>query len=219
MLKILANFVLGLVVLVFAADLAFAKPVPPKKLEGMFAEFSELEGKFKSGKWNEAKAALEEIAESFGKIAPELKKNVKGTIVNDFDFILSNLRKSIAEKNLERSEKNYIALQSLFFEIMDVYGYKVPPIIKIIDKYINEAAEALEKNDFTRVLSEMDEVDAFFEKAKKILEKKGITQKDHDDFHNAVKDVTAAGKAKDGSKAEAGLKKLKRLSAKFLSLF
>lgn len=219
MLKILGKLVLALVVITFSIELAFAKPAPPKKLEGMFAEFSELEGKFKSGKWNEAKATLEEVAESFGKIAPELKKNVKGTIVNDFDFILNNLRKSITGKNLERSEKNYIALQSLFFEIMDVYEYKTPPIIKIVDKYIGEAAEALEKNDFTRVLSEMDEVDAFFEKAKKMLEKKGISQKDHNDFHNAVKDVISAGKAKDSAKAEAGLKKLKKLSAKFLSLF
>ena len=102
---------------------------------------------------------------------------------------------------------------------MDVYEYKTPPIIKIIDKYINEAMEALEKNDFTRVLSEMDEVDAFFEQAIKLLEKKGMSQKDHDDFHAAVKDVISSGKAKDGAKAEAGLKKLKKLSARFLTLF
>lgn len=219
MLKILGKFLLALVVITFSTDLAFAKPAPPKKLEGMFAEFSELEGKFKSGKWNEAKAALDEVAESFGKMAPELKKNVKGNIVNDFDFILGNLKKSITEKNLERTEKNYIALQKLFFEIMDAYEYKVPPIIKIIDKYINEAAEALEKNDFTRVLSEMDEVDIFHEKAINLLEKKGISQKDHNDFHAAVKEVISAGKAKDAAKAEAGIKKLKKHSAKFLSLF
>ncbi|OGW50166.1 MAG: hypothetical protein A2Z50_04060 [Nitrospirae bacterium RBG_19FT_COMBO_42_15] len=219
MLKFLGNFILVLVIFTFFADNAFAKPAPPKKLEGMFGEFSELEGKFKSGKWNEAKATLEEISESFGKMVTELKKNVKGTIVNDFEFILNNLKKSLAEKNLERSEKNYIALQKLFFEIMDVYEYKTPPIIKIIDKYINEAMEALEKNDFTRVLSEMDEVDAFFEQAIKLLEKKGMSQKDHDDFHAAVKDVISSGKAKDGAKAEAGLKKLKKLSARFLTLF
>ncbi len=204
---------------IFLTDLLYAQPVPPPQLNLILENFSELEGKFKSGRWNEALSLTKKISSAFDEILPELQRYIKADISNAFIPMMADLRRSIKEKDMESTELNYIKIQELFFAIMDNFQYKVPPVLSRIDKYISEAEVALNKKDFRRVVSEMDEVGDFFYKAEPLLKRKGADHKDVDEFKSIVREVRAAGETKKTKSARAGIKTLKKLLARFLKLF
>ena len=133
--------------------------------------------------------------------------------------MMADLRRSIKEKDMESAESHYIKIQELFLAIMDNFQYKVPPILSIIDKYITEAEDALKKNNFRRVVSEMDEVGDFFYKAELLLKGKGVHHKDINKFKTVVREVRAAGETGKAKSALAGIKTLKKLSARYMKLF
>jgi hypothetical protein len=201
------------------AGIVHARQAPPEKLINIFETFSELEGKFKAGKWDEALRITNGISFEFEELLPELQKTVRPDINKAFLDMLDNLRLALKEKDMEESEYRYISMQKLFFSLMDTYDYKVPPILIIIDKYILEAETALKKGDFRRVQSEMYEIGQFMFHADYILKEKGVSHRDIEEFKSTARDVSAAEGTKDVRAARQGLKKLKEMSRMFLKLF
>jgi hypothetical protein len=102
---------------------------------------------------------------------------------------------------------------------MENYEYTVSPIMLLVDRNITEAERAIKRNDFKRVVSEMDEVSEYFFRVESLLKEKGAKREDIDEFKTTVREVREAGKAKNAKVSWTGLKKLDRLSGKFLQLF
>jgi len=205
--------------LIFAAEPVLRKPPPPPQLAAIFEDFSRLEANFKSGKWKDAIKATDRVYSTFAKILPQLKEHVLDDFIKEFSATMANLRNSLTKKDMQGAEEQYIRIQKLFLVIMGNYDYKVPPIMLIIDKYVFEAEQALEKKNFKRVVSEMDEVGDFFYMAEYLLRDKGAQFKDIVEFRRAVRVVRAAGEDKNSKEAEAGIKTLKALSDGFIRLF
>lgn len=214
----------GLVILfalsiIFSADLLYAKPVPPPQLKAIFEKFTDLDDMFKAGQWDKALKSTDNISASFNRMLPQLKENIHGDISTAFNSMIANLKQSLRKKDEEDSEEQYIVMQEFFFAIMAHYEYKAPPIMSIIDKFISEAAGALKKNDFNKVVSEMDEVSSFFYREESLLSEHGANTKDIDEFKATAREIRSDVKAKKIKAANNGIKKLKELSVKFLQLF
>ncbi len=198
------------------ATLSHAKPLPPPQLDTIFDHFSELEEHFKSCRWNKALKSSDSMCAAFEEMAPQIRETIRGDVAAAFASMMTDLRKAILRKDMESTEACFIAIQKLLFIITDYYQYKVPPVLSIIDKYIGEAEEALKRNDFKRVESEMVEVDEFFYRAKPLLRRKGACYADIEEFETVVREVRVA---ENRSAAEKGIETLKKLSARFLELF
>ncbi len=215
-----AGFTILLVLQIFfPAGLLYAKPAPPEKLIKIFEYVSRLEEDFKSGEWDEANKVTNTISSAFKEVLPQLKKTFKVDILKTFNERLSNLRQAIQKKNMEAAEDNYIALQELILTIMNNYEYKVPPVFVIINKYLQEAETALKKKDFKRVVSEMHEIGDFFYGSNYLLREKGVRHKDIEEFSATIREVWAAGRAKDATTVQNGITKLKKMSSTFLMTF
>jgi len=207
-------------VLMFSAGPMQARgAAPPPQLMDIFQDFSSLEAKFKNNRWEEAVESTNEIASTFRKILPDLKKTVKVDIEKDFFSRLSNLKQSLKKRDVQQTEIKYIELHKMIFALLDNYEFKVPPIISVIDTYIGEAGEAVERDDFKRVVSEMNEVEDFFYQAALDLNERHAQLVDTEEFKSIVRDVREAGRNRDKKRAEAGIDKLRKLSAKFIKLF
>jgi hypothetical protein len=214
----------GLILILFVAVASLGvlqakATVPPPKLIVLFEDFSKLEAKFKSNRWSEALNATDELKKTFGKLLPELKKTVNLNVEKDFDARLTELRSAIKRKDAKATETAYIEMHRLVFALMDNFIYPVPPVLTIVDKYIGEAAEAEQLNDYARVASEMEEIDDFFFQAGPELMEKHARAIDTEEFKSAARDVRAAGIAHDKEKIRAGIATMKRLSAGFITLY
>lgn len=193
--------------------------VPPPRLMDIFQNLSSVEAKFKTGRWHDAIEATTGVLTTYKEILPELKKTVKVDIEADFTSRLMGLRQSLEKKDLRQAERNYIDLHKMIFALLDNYEFKVPPIMMIIDKYIDEAREAAEKRDFKRVVSEMNEVEDFFYQAGQDLSGQHASLVDIEEFKSTVREVREAGKTGSKPKVLSGVAKLKMLSARFIKLF
>lgn len=218
------QYLAGLVILfalsiILSADLLYAKPLPPPQLKAIFEKFTDLDDTFKAGHWDKALKSADNIAASFNTILPQLTVSIKGDISTAFNSMVINLKQSLRKKDEEGSEEQYIVMQEFFFALMAHYDYKAPPIMSIIDKFIFEAAEALKKKDFNKVVSEMDEVSSFFYREETLLAEHGANTRDIDEFKAAARETRSAGKTRKAKAAYSGIKKLEKLSAKFLQLF
>ena len=214
-----ALIILSALSVILSAGPLQAKPAPPRQLITIFDDFTELEENFRSGRWNKALESTDKILWTFTLVQPQLEENIKADIAPYFDSTLDGLRQAIMKKDVQETMARYVEMQEFFFVIMDNFDYKVPPILSIVDKYISEAGEALRHKDFSRVASEMQEVGDFFYRVEPLLREKGARFKDVEEFKGAVRQVRAAGDRRSEKTARAGIKALKKLSAKFLRLF
>jgi hypothetical protein len=214
----------GLVILfalsiILSADLLHAKPAPPPRLAAIFDNLTELENEFKAGEWNKALKSTNKISSTFNEILPQLQKNINADITKTFLPMMANIKQSILKKDKKSIEEQYIAIEKLFLIIMENYEYTVSPIMLLVDRNISEAERAIKKNDFKRVVSEMDEVSEYFFRVESLLKEKGAKHEDIDEFKTTVREVREAGKAKNARVSRNGLKKLDKLSGTFLQLF
>jgi hypothetical protein len=158
-------FILYLIFFVLIAGNLYAQRMqPPPVLIEIIEEFSKMESKFENKKWHEASDTLAAIKEKI--------EQLKMADANQLDFnkVIDRLKLAFEKKDIKTTENNYIQLQQMLFLYSDNFDYKIPPIISIMNKYINdEAAEALEKNDYDEVYSEMREVGSFFRNSRALL--------------------------------------------------
>ena len=199
---------------------ALAKPLPPSNLTDIFGEFSELEEKFESGNWDEALEELKEVREEFKKIAPQLNEAGSITeVAGKMSLVFDTLEKALTQKNEEKTETLYIALQKMFFKLLDGFDYKVPPALQIVDKYVDEAKEALEEGKIDKVLSEVNEIDEFFEDLEERLRAQNVSEDKLNEFKKGIIDVKRSGKSGDKDGVAAGLRKLDNLTKTFIAAF
>jgi len=138
---------------------AAAKPKPVDGLLEMFNEFNELEDAFRENEWDEALKAIKKIEEKYKEMIPKLKSDVDEKVLHKFSFILGSFKKASQKKDSEEVEKPFVMLQKLFIEIMGNYDYPSPPGMIVMNLWINEAKEYLEKGNMKGVEEEMEEID------------------------------------------------------------
>jgi hypothetical protein len=173
-----------------------------------------MESHFEAHRWHLAQLALREIGEKIEQLG------ISDTNQDDFSKIFDSLTTSLNNKDIQTTENNYISLQTMLFRFAEDFAYDIPPILIIMDKYINdEAAQALKNNDLDEVYSEMREVGSFFRIAKKILAKKGVDEESLTHFKKTLVEVQMKCIAKETSLAKSSFTELQKVFGTFLSLY
>jgi hypothetical protein len=98
------------------------------------------------------------------------------------------------------------------------YAYKTPPIFIIINKYIAEAEEALEKKRYDRVLTEVEEVTFLFYFAESHLENRDTRRKQIGEIISKLNEIRSAAQNKKNKPVKTGLKSLKKMVSGVSSL-
>jgi len=127
----------------------------------MFESFYELESEFRSGKWDEAAMEFNDVEATYIKIIRKLRGQVGSKLFQATSSTLKEVKTGIGKKDAEAVEGPYMKVQGYFIDIMEQLDYPSPPVLIIIDNYIEEAQEFLEKGDLNQVAEEMEEVEHF----------------------------------------------------------
>jgi hypothetical protein len=162
---ILILLIIPAFLIVPAVGSAAAKPRPVKGLMEMFDTFNGLEEEFREENWEEAEEIATKIESDYKTLVNDLKGTVDGKLVHKFGFLIGSFKKQLEKKDAELLEKPYMNLQELFVDIMSYFDYPHPPVFVIINLYLNEAEEYLEKGMFKHVAEEMEEIHHFKDRA------------------------------------------------------
>lgn len=146
--------------------------LPAKDLSGneaavleMFENFNELETHFRNSKWEEAEKTVAKVESDYMGLVGKLKGTVDAKTLQKFSFLMGGFKKTMSRRHAEDMEKPYMRIQNLFVDIMEQLDYPNPPALMILDLYIEEAIEFLEKGDFHQIAEEMEEVEFFKKRA------------------------------------------------------
>lgn len=192
---------------------AAGKPFPPQQLAGFFAEIVALEDAIGEGEWDEAQATLNEIKELHEIVAPLVETQLGAQSHAPFEKSYADLVEIFATRDKQKISAAIITMQDKLFNVMDGFLYLVHPAVLVIEQYVNEGLEALERGDFERVEHEIEETLAFIDIAGPILDKKGAGEGMRSDFKRTAANVRQAAEKKDVERAEVELKRLKRISS------
>ncbi|MBU0482428.1 MAG: hypothetical protein KKG47_15150 [Proteobacteria bacterium] len=195
------------------------RPAPPPELTEIATHFSDLEESFEAKNWNEALEHLNKANSLIGVILPNLRQNTDRKDLNTFRMKFMNLKESIEGRHYELAEEGYIDAQKAYFILTDYYAFKTPFFLGITGKYLDEAVEAAEKNDYKNVAAEMVEVSEFIESFDKQLESHGVKGEDLETFILTCYRTRKAAENGEQKKIEEGLDTLKDLHAVFIKLF
>lgn len=210
MVKIFSRMVATVCFLLLAV-VSYAKPAPPQNLTAILEEVSELEEKFEGGNWTDARATLGEIQKMYADVYRSFEKQVPADLHKRFIASISALGQFLESEDEEKSEKSFIAMQVLLFEIMGHFDYKVHPVIQTLKKYIGEEAqESLEKKDYSNVLSELKEVVTFFSKNTTLFQQNGIPNADLQLFMSTLGEAIKQARNKDATPLKSSLDDLER---------
>lgn len=210
MVKIFSRMVATVCFLLLAA-VSYAKPAPPQNLTAILEEVSELEEKFEGGNWTDARATLSEIQKMYADVYRSFEKQVPADLHKRFIASISALGQFLESEHEEKSEKSFIAMQVLLFEIMGHFDYKIHPVIQTLKKYIGEEAqESLEKKDYSNVLSELKEVVTFFSKNTALFQQNGIPNADLQLFMSTLGEAIKQARNKEATPLKSSLDDLER---------
>jgi hypothetical protein len=99
---------------------------------------------------------------------------------------VAEFKTGILGHNPEETEKSSVAVQQVFFDVMNDYDYPVPPVLAFIQKDLSKAIEALGSGDLAELDHELFEVESFFPRARVALLKKGIPREKLDRCNNLL---------------------------------
>jgi hypothetical protein len=131
----------------------------------MFENFNELETHFRNSKWEEAEKVVTKVESDYLGLVGKLKGTVDGKTLQKFSFLMSGFKKTMSRKHAEDMEKPYMKIQNLFVDMMEQLDYPSPPVLIIIDLFIEETEEFLEEGDLHQVAEEMEEIEFFEDRA------------------------------------------------------
>lgn len=210
MVKIFSRMVATVCFLLLAA-VSYAKPAPPQNLTAILEEVSELEEKFEGENWTDARATLGEIQKMYADVYRSFEKQVPADLHKRFIASINALDQFLESEDEEKSEKSFIAMQVLLFEIMGHFDYKVHPVIQTLKKYIGEEAqESLEKKDYSNVHSELKEVVTFFSKNTALFQQNGIPNADLQLFMSTLGEAIKQARNKEATPLKSSLDDLER---------
>lgn len=200
------------VVLAVSSEPSHARPEnPPPQLTKIFKDMSMFETAFKSGNWDTAMRAADKIDKTFNQMSPQFKRELYGYTDNDYNYLYNNIKVGIKSRNVVKVEFHFIELHDLVFSLIAKYDYKIPPIITIINKYIHEAEEAANKNNYSRVVSEMNEIIALFNFVEKHLLRIDTMRSDGKKIRAKLGEIRSAGLTKQNEVIKEGIISLKNM--------
>jgi hypothetical protein len=121
---------------------------------------------------------------------------------------MDELKSNLMKKNQTGSLTSLAALQSLFVRIMDIYEYKNPPVLSLIDMNLAQAKDDFAGGRYDGVTREMQESIVLLGYAQKFFKERGASQPDIDEFKIAIISTKLASKVSDKSETGNGLGKL-----------
>lgn len=214
-MKILVKFAVAAVFMAVSLGMAVQSHAklssPPAQLTGIFMDFAEFEAAFKSDKWSEAQEAIGKISAKFNQMLPQLKKDIKGDPEKTFQGIIGSLNQSVKKQDNEKAQRHFIELHRFVLSLISNYNYRTPPIFIIINKYIGEAEEALEKKKYDRVISEVEEISFLFSFAESHLENRDTRRKQIEEIKSKLQEIKGAAQYKKSDQARVGIKSLKKM--------
>jgi len=204
---------------IFPASMSHAKLAsPPPQLTSIFMDFAEFEAAFKNGKWDDAQEATGKISDKFNQMLPQLKREIKGDSEKTFQGIMDSLNHSVNKRDKDKTQTLFIELHKFVLTLISNYAYKTPPIFIIINKYIAEAEEALEKKRYDRVLSEVEEITFLFYFAESHLENRDTRRKQIGEIISKLNEIRGAAQNKKSEAAKRGLISLKKMLSALVRL-
>lgn len=195
-------------VLFFHAAPVSAKPQPPKELDGLFERFGKISVSLSSKKWEIAASEADTIKQRFVTLYPELKQHASADIIFQFGSVMDDLKNNVAKKNQTGSLTSLAALQSFFVRIMDIYEYRNPPVLSLIDMNFAQAKDDFAGGRYEGVTREMQENIVLHGHAQKFLKERGATQPDIDDFKMAMISAKMASEVSDKTETGSGYGKV-----------
>jgi len=200
-----------LLVLLWMSSFAFAKPAPPPGLMDILGEFSEIEEKFEDGEWESARESLAEISEKYNEVYAQHDGVISGNLNKNFNSCCDKFKMNLVVKDEEQTEKSFVNLRLVLFDIMDQFDYEVHPVIALMQKFIgDEAKEALEEGNYREVRSEIEEVYAFFRDSTMMLKKNGVEDKAVESFMETMSEAMRFAKDENKQMLETTLDKLEK---------
>jgi hypothetical protein len=217
--NILKVSIFSVCLLIISTGNAFSKPSPPATLNQIIDVLNEMEKQFEAEKWSGALASLERIHSIVEGIPTQKEKSFGPCKIKIFKMHLMNFKQVLQTQDVEKVHSQYVNLQVDFFNITDEYAYDVPPILLVINNYLDEASESVSHDDFENVLREMKEIMIFFQRIDTYLELRGINMKDMEEFvlHNYR--AARAAEKEEKSHITYCIAKMKGLTEKFLKSF
>jgi hypothetical protein len=215
-LKMASVAVFALCTLFYTSQSHAKLPSPPAQLTGIFMDFAEFEAAFKNDKWEDARRATAKISEKFNQMLPQLKNEIKSDPEKTFQGIISNISQSVKSQDKDKTEKLFIELHKFVLSLISNYNYKTPPIFIIINKYIAEAEEALEKKRYDRVISEVEEITFLFTFAENHLESRDTRRKQIEEIRVKLREINSAATYKKSDAVKSGIKTLKKMLSDFI---
>ena len=184
---------------------------PPAQLTSIFKDMSRFETAFKSHKWDKAISAINKIDNTFNQMSPQLKKDIYSYTDNNYKDIINNTINALISKDISKVEIDFIELHNLVFSLISKYDYKIPPIMTMIENYIQEADDAANINNYYRVMSEIDEIDALFYFVEKHLLRIDTMRSDGKKIRAKLSEIKLASINKQDELIKEGIKSLKQM--------
>lgn len=205
--RLSAFFIIAFVLLALFGP-AFAKPQPPKELDGLFEMFSKLGSSISGLKWDAAASEADAIKQRFVTLYSELKKSASTDIIFQFGSAMDELKSNVTKKNQTGSLTSLAALQSLFVRIMDIYEYRNPPVLTLIDMNLAQTKDEFAGGRYEGVTREMQECIVLHGHAQKFLKERGASQQDIDEFKMAMISTKMASQVSDKTETGSGIGKV-----------
>lgn len=190
---------------------------PPPQLTIIFDDMSAFEAAFKSGNWDKARSAAGRIDKTFNQMLPQLKRDLNDNTEKTYSEIINKIKLSTDNKTADITQIHFIELHYFIFSIISKYEYKTPPVLTIINKYIAETEEAIKVGNYTRVVSEMDEIISMFSFVENHMLRTDSMRRDAGDIKGKLKEIRLAGLNKQNDAVKNGISSLKTMLAALLS--
>ena len=131
----------------------------------MFGNFAELETDFRNNEWDNAQKTVYKVQRDYSQMVKSLKGHVDEKLLKDFATRLREFKTQMRQKDADVLEDAYMNIQDLFIDIMEELDYPSPPVLIIIDLYVDESSEYLEKGEVHQVAEEMEEIEYHMKRA------------------------------------------------------
>ncbi len=191
-------------------------PEPPKQLAKLFAEVVEIEDAVDGGDWKQARKSIAQIEKALLVIGPSVRKTAGDNTYQALGTAVAHLKQQLEAKNESSLSLVLLDLEKVVFQTMAFYRYHVHPAFTVIQGYVDEAVEAAQEKNFSRVVHEMKEVANVVMVTTRIMEEKGIGKGMQMDLRSFLVAVVSAAEAKDQERALQSLKKMEVLSGAFV---
>jgi len=207
---------LAVISLFFVSPSIAQKPAPPEQLAKFFKEVVAIEDAVGVKKWDLALQTVAEVGERLEVVAPSIRKAAGDGAYLQLDAVVGELRGALKKKDNAFVSKLLIDLQKQIFNTMEFYDYAVHPAFIVLQEYVAEAVDAVEKQDFERIAHEMKEVANIMSGSAAVMKDKGVGKGMQQDFLDQLFIVMGAAAAKELEPTKLALKKMEKLAGAFV---